>query len=381
MHTGKLVFAQLMDYLPLHTFRRCVAKYPGCYPTLTFSHLDQFLCMAFAQLTCREACARIPPSSTIWAYGAALPGAHWRMPREPRLAHLPGFRPQLDPDGPQALCRGQLRLGIGTYSLCARFDHHRPVPGTVSVGALSQTQRCSQAPYVTRFAGQHSGFYPYLRRQAPRCQHSRPDCFRGWQLLRHGPGLYRLRPAPCPAHVPSFLCHARQSQPTIPANPFAPSRQGNRPTLRPNHQADWDGGQPGLSDPVATGEVLRCQERQIAGLSYQQLRSSSPDYRRALSLPLAGGAVLQSCPEQGRRMDQAASADQGVFWNFRCAVKTQVWIAIAVYVLVAILKKRLESETSLYTILQILSLTLFEKKPLKQFGYKYSIQYRGTENS
>ena len=54
MHSGKLVFAQLMDHLPLHTFRRCVAKYPGRYPTLSFSHLDQFLCMAFAQLTCRE---------------------------------------------------------------------------------------------------------------------------------------------------------------------------------------------------------------------------------------------------------------------------------------------------------------------------------------
>jgi hypothetical protein len=54
MRSGKLVFAQLMDPLPLHTFRRCVAKYPGRYPTLTFSHLDQFLCMAFAQLTYRE---------------------------------------------------------------------------------------------------------------------------------------------------------------------------------------------------------------------------------------------------------------------------------------------------------------------------------------
>ena len=46
MYTGKLVFAQLMEHLPLHTFRRCVAKYAGAYPTLTFSHLDQYLCMA-----------------------------------------------------------------------------------------------------------------------------------------------------------------------------------------------------------------------------------------------------------------------------------------------------------------------------------------------
>jgi hypothetical protein len=43
-----------MDFLPLHTFRRCVARYPSSYPTKTFSHLDQFLCMAFAQLTFRE---------------------------------------------------------------------------------------------------------------------------------------------------------------------------------------------------------------------------------------------------------------------------------------------------------------------------------------
>lgn len=54
MYGGKLVFAQLMGYLPLHTLRRCVARYPGRYPTLTFSHLDQFLAMAFAQLTFRE---------------------------------------------------------------------------------------------------------------------------------------------------------------------------------------------------------------------------------------------------------------------------------------------------------------------------------------
>ena len=54
MFTGKLAFAQVMDFLPLHTFRRCVQRYPSNYPTKTFSHLDQFLCMAFAQLTFRD---------------------------------------------------------------------------------------------------------------------------------------------------------------------------------------------------------------------------------------------------------------------------------------------------------------------------------------
>ena len=54
MYSGKLVFAQLMEHLPLHTFRRYVRRYPSKYPTKTFSHLDQFLCMVFAQLTYRE---------------------------------------------------------------------------------------------------------------------------------------------------------------------------------------------------------------------------------------------------------------------------------------------------------------------------------------
>jgi len=52
------------------------------------------------------------------------------------------------------------------------------------------------------------------------------------------------------------------------------------------------------------------------------------------------------------------------------AVKSQIWIAISVYVLVAIIKKRLRLETELYTILQILSLTLFEKMPLDQLLMK-----------
>lgn len=70
MHAGKLVFAQLMAHVLLHTFRRCVAKYPGKYPTLSFSHLDQYLCMVFAQLTFRESLRDIKTcrraSATSW---------------------------------------------------------------------------------------------------------------------------------------------------------------------------------------------------------------------------------------------------------------------------------------------------------------------------
>ena len=51
MNTGAVVFAQVTKHLPLTTFRRCVARYGGSHKVKTFSCLDQYLCMAFAQLT------------------------------------------------------------------------------------------------------------------------------------------------------------------------------------------------------------------------------------------------------------------------------------------------------------------------------------------
>ena len=65
MHQGQLVFARLMGHLPLTTFRRCVARYAGEHKVKSFSCLDQYLCMAFAQLTYRGESARyrVEPSS------------------------------------------------------------------------------------------------------------------------------------------------------------------------------------------------------------------------------------------------------------------------------------------------------------------------------
>jgi hypothetical protein len=54
MYSGRLVFSQVMDYLPMHTFRRCVQRYRGNYKIKSFRCLDQYFCMAFGQLTFRE---------------------------------------------------------------------------------------------------------------------------------------------------------------------------------------------------------------------------------------------------------------------------------------------------------------------------------------
>ena len=54
MYTGKLIFSQVMEHLPLHTFHQCVDRYQGDFKVQEFFCLDQYLCMAFAQLTYRE---------------------------------------------------------------------------------------------------------------------------------------------------------------------------------------------------------------------------------------------------------------------------------------------------------------------------------------
>lgn len=54
MNTGKTVFSQVMEFLPLYEFRKCINRYQGDYKVKSFSCTDQFLCMAFAQLTYRE---------------------------------------------------------------------------------------------------------------------------------------------------------------------------------------------------------------------------------------------------------------------------------------------------------------------------------------
>jgi LPS sulfotransferase NodH len=54
MHEGKIVFSQLMDHLPQHSFRRCVDRFGGDHAVKSFSCQDQFRCMAFAQLTYRD---------------------------------------------------------------------------------------------------------------------------------------------------------------------------------------------------------------------------------------------------------------------------------------------------------------------------------------
>ena len=98
MNLGKFVFAQVMEHLPLHVFHRCVVRYSGEHKVKGFSCLDQYLCMAFAQLTYREslrdieACLRVQSSKLY--LGLPLPIASF-YPFAQMLHYFSAKRPAL----------------------------------------------------------------------------------------------------------------------------------------------------------------------------------------------------------------------------------------------------------------------------------------------
>jgi len=366
MHSGKLVFAQLMEQLPLHTFRRCVAKYPSRYPALTFSHLDQFLCMAFAQLTFRESLRDIETclrahSAKLYHLGirggvarSTLADANerrdWRIYQDFALSLIQTARKLYAQDGfGVELTNTVYALDSTTIDLClalfpwARF---RQTKGAVKLHTLLDLRgsipsfihisdgKLHDVNLLDQIAFEAGSFYIMDR---------------GYIDFARLHGLHQAQ---------SF---------------FVVRAKSNLQFRRV------------YSRPVAKETGLRCDQTiQLAG------RKSQRDYpghlRRVkfydagndkrlvfltnhFDLPALTIAELYRARWQVELFFKWIKQHlriKAFFGTSENAVKTQVWIAIAVYVLVAIVKKRLGSESSLYTILPILSLTLFEKTPIDQ---------------
>ncbi len=366
MHSGKLVFAQLMEQLPLHTFRRCVAKYPSRYPALTFSHLDQFLCMAFAQLTFRESLRDIETclrahSAKLYHLGirggvarSTLADANerrdWRIYQDFALSLIQTARKLYAQDGfGVELTNTVYALDSTTIDLClalfpwARF---RQTKGAVKLHTLLDLRgsipsfihisdgKLHDVNLLDQIAFEAGSFYIMDR---------------GYIDFARLHGLHQAQ---------SF---------------FVVRAKSNLQFRRV------------YSRPVAKETGLRCDQTiQLAGRKSQRdypghLRpvkfyDAGNDKRLVFltnhfDLPALTIAELYRARWQVElffKWIQQHLRIKAFFGTSENAVKTQVWIAIAVYVLVAIVKKRLGSESSLYTILQILSLTLFEKTPIDQ---------------
>lgn len=366
MHTGKLVFAQLMEYLPLHTFRRCVSRYPSRYPTLTFSHLDQFLCMAFAQLTYRESLRDIETclrahSAKLYHLGirggiarSTLADANetrdWRIYQDFALSLIQMARRLYAEDSfGLELKHTVYALDSTTIDLClaifpwARFRKHKgavklhtlidfrgniPTFIHISNGKLHDVNILDQMVFEAgSFYVMDRGYIDFAR-------------------------LYALHQAQA-----FFVTRAKSNL------------QYRRV----------------YSHPVDKTTGLRCD--QTITLTGTRSNQEYPIHLRRVKfydakhdkllvfltnnfdLPALTIADLYRCRWQVELFFKWIKQHLRIkrfFGTSENAVKTQVWIAIAIYVLVAIVKKRMKSDASLYTLLQIFSLTLFEKTPMDQ---------------
>jgi hypothetical protein len=366
MHTGRTIFAQLMDFIPRRAFERCVERYGGNTRVRLFSCYDQYLCMAFAQLTYRESLRDIETCLR------AL---------QPKLYHA-GLRGRVS--------RSTLADANETrdWRLYADFAH----------ALIRRARRLYlHDPFDVELA--HTA-YAFDSTTIDLCLALFP-----WARFRRAKGAVKLHTLlDLRAHIPTVVAitHGKAADVTL----------LDVLVIEPGAFYVFDRGYTDF------GRLYRFTEggaffviRGKRGLDYRRICSRPVDRATGLrsdqTIVLCGPKTATLYPVPLRRItyvDPETGKRFGFLTNnftlpalqitqlYHCrwqielffkwikqhlrikafygtsenAVKTQVWIAVSVYVIVAILKKELQLERSLYGILQILSVTLFEVVPIHQ---------------
>jgi hypothetical protein len=364
MNSGRTIFAQVMDFLPVTEFRRCVERYRGDYKVQSFSCWDQFLCLAFAQLTGREslrdieACLRSQQSKL---YHMGFRGrisrntlAHANETRDWRIfadfarvliAQAREFYRD-EPFGVE-LAETIYALDSTTIDLClalfpwAQFRRHK---SAVKVHTLLDLRGSIPANvYVTSGAVHDVNILDQLLPEAG-----------AFYLLDRGyldfARLYLLQQG-----CAFFVTRAKQNT------------KFWRREWRPVHR----------STGLRSDQTIQLTGPKTARLYPDPLRrihyfDAEKDLRlifltNNFLLPALTIAELYRARwrvELFFRWIKQHLHIRSFFGTSENAVKTQVWVAITVYVLVAVVKKQAKLDLSLYKILQILSVTILEKTPL-----------------
>lgn len=366
MNSGKTIFSQLMDFLPSYEFRQCVELYKGNYKIKSFSCWDQFLCMAFAQLTYRESLRDIQVCLRAAQTKLYHLGIRGKVSRN-TLAHANEMRDwRIYTDFAHILIQRARKLYAGD-SFGIELDQ--------TVYALDSTtiDLClSLFPWAE-----------FRKRKGAVKLHTILD-LRGniptVVIITHGK-----------VHDVKILDHIIMEAGAIyvmdrgyidfcrfyliqQAGAFFVTRAKDNFRFRRLY-----------SQPIDKATGIRCDQIVVPQNFYakkdypaklRRIRYYDAENNKHLifltnnfALPAIAIAEIYRCRWQVElffkwiKQHLRIKAFYGTTEN---AVKTQIWIAISVYVLVAIVKKMLKLDQSLYTILQILSVTLFEKTPILQ---------------
>jgi hypothetical protein len=360
------VFAQLMQHLPLTTFRRCVARYQGEHKVQSFSCLDQFLSMAFAQLTGREslrdieACLRAQQSK-LYHFGLRSTVAR------NTLANANAVRDwHIYADFAQSL------IGIARPLY---VDEPFGVDLKDTVYALDTTtiDLCLSvfpwAPFQATKAAVKLHTLLDLRGNIPTFIHISDGKMHEVKILD------QLVPEPGAFYIMDrgFLDFARLYRFHLAGSFFVTRAKSNTKSQRRySRRVDRRTGLICDQTIFLTG-VYSPQDYQAP---LRRIRYKDPETNKTLIfltnnfvLPALTITELYRCRWQVELFFKWIKQHlriKAFFGTSENAVKSQIWIAVSVYVLVAIIKKRLNAPATLNQILQILSLTLFERMPLDQ---------------
>ena len=366
MPIGRTVFAQLLDLIPRRAFERCVARYRGAYRVHSFSCYDQFLCMAFTQLTYRESLRDIETCLRALQpklYHTGLRGRiarstladanetrDWRISADFAQTLIRRAR-QLYCDEPFAVELAQTAYAFDatTIDLClalfpwARFRRTKAavklhtlldLRGSIPTFVAITDGKAADVTRLDALVVEPGAFYILDRGYTDFGRLYAITEALAFFVIRGKRGLDYVRRLSRPVDKTTGL---RSDQTIVLCGP-------KTATLYP------------IPLRRITYVALDTQQRFVF-------------LTNNFALPALQVAHLYKCRWQVElffkwiKQHLRIKAFYGTSVN---AVKTQVWIAISIYVLVAIVKKELRLERSLYEILQILSLTLFEREPLSQ---------------
>lgn len=364
MFAGQFVFSQIMTLLPKHEFNKCVRRYQNNYKPKGFSCLDQFLCMAFAQLTYREslrdiqACLRAmqPKLYHMGIRGniakSTLADANekrdWRIYADfAQVLIAKAKRLYADEDFGVELDTSVYALDSTTIDLClslfpwARF---RKTKGAVKLHTLLNLR--GSIPEFIHISDGKMHDVNVLDILLPEA-----GAFyimdRGYMDFERLYSMNQARSFFVTRSKRNFRFKRRYSYPvdkttgvqcdqTIILTGFYPAKYYPEPLRRIRY----------YDTEIDKRFIFLTNNFDLSALTIAQL------YKARWQVELFFKWIKQHL---------RIKAFYGTSEN---AVKTQIWIAVSVYVLVAILKKEYRLDQSLYTILQILSVTLFEKNPI-----------------
>ena len=364
MNVGRTVFAQLLDYLPSYEFHKCVTRYRGDYQQKTFSCWDQYLAMAFAQLTYRdslrdiEACLRSMQGKLFHmgfrgkvarsTLADANESRDWRIYADFAQVLIGAARPLYahDPIGVD-LEQSLYALDSTTIDLClslfpwARFRQHK---AAVKMHTLLDLH--GNIPTFIRITDDEVHDVNILD-----------------ELLPEAGAFYVMDRGYIDFQRLYFftLCSA-----------FFVIRTKENVLLqrRYSHAVDKNTGVRSDQTVILTAmESAKVYPDALRRVSYFDAETNKrlKFLTNNFTLPALTIAQTYRCRWQVElffRWIKQHLRIKSFFGTSENAVKTQIWIAVSVYVLVAIVRKRLGLQASLYQILQILSVTLFEKVPI-----------------